>query len=98
MRPFSERASQAASYHQQAMERVAATPEPQGQKFPNGSRVKVADDLGPHMSHFTGKGKTATVRYTYAHAYGGNNVKDYCLDIDGEGESAWYHESQLTAI
>jgi len=77
--------------------KVASVPEPKGQKFPNGSRVRIADDLGSAMSHFQG-GVNATVKYTYAHAYGGDDVKSYCLDIDGYGEVSWYYEHQLTAI
>ena len=79
------------------MERVATTSEPKGQKFPNGSRVRIADDLGDGMSHFQ-SGVNATVLHTYAHAYGGNDVKSYALDIDGYGHTAWYYEHQLTAI
>ena len=73
------------------------TPEPPGQKFPIGARVKIADDLGQCMAHFP-KGKHATVKYTYAHAYGGNDVKSYSLDVDGHGGSSWYKEHQLTAV
>jgi hypothetical protein len=76
---------------------VASTPEPGGQKFPNGSRVRIADDLGDAMGHFQ-SGVNATIGYTYAHAYGGTDVKSYCLYIDDGGEAAWYYEHQLTAI
>jgi hypothetical protein len=79
------------------MDKVASTPEPQGQKFPNGSRVRIADDLGESMSHFQG-GVNATVCYTHAHAYGGDAVEEYCLDIDNYGRVSWYEEWQLTAI
>lgn len=79
------------------LKRVDTTPEPTGQKFPNGSRVRIVDDLGSGMSHFQ-SGVNATVVYTYAHAYGGNDVKSYCLDIDDYGQVSWYHEWQLTAI
>lgn len=70
--------------HARGMGKVATTPEPKGQKFPNGSRVRIADDLGDGMSHFT-SGVNATVVHTYAHAYGGRDVKSYCLNVDGEG-------------
>jgi hypothetical protein len=76
--------------------RVASSSEPKGQKFPNGSRVRIADDLGSSMRHFT-SGVGATVCYTYAHAYGGRDVKSYCLDVDGRGRVSWYYEHQLTA-
>lgn len=78
------------------LKRVATTPEPKGQKFPNGSRVRVGK-MPTHMAHFRGE-CNATVRYTYAHAYGGSDVKSYCLDIDGYGVAGWYKEQQLTAI
>ena len=94
---YKERESQAKSYYEQGMKKVASFPEPEGQKFPNGSRVRISDDLGPSMSHFK-SGANATVCYTYAHAYGGADVKSYTLDIDDYGSSAWYHEHQLTAI
>ena len=83
--------------YQEGLDRVATTPMPEEQKFPIGARVKIADDLGPQMSHFPGKGKSATVEYAYAHAYGGS-AKSYSLNIDGEGSAAWYEESQLTLI
>lgn len=79
------------------MNRVATTPEPEGQKFPVGSRVKISSNLGSSMAHFSGAGEIATVEYTYAHAFGGDNVSSYSLNIDGRGSSAWYRESQLAA-
>lgn len=82
-------------YHNEVMERVRTTPEPKNQKFPCGSRVMIVDDLGPNMSYFT-SGVGATVIYVYAHAYGGNDVESYCLDVDGEGKVSWYYESQLS--
>lgn len=98
---YETRHAQAQAYHQAGLKRVRTTPEPEGQKFPCGSRVRIADDLGASMRHFPA-GKNATVQYVYSHAYGqmngGSNVKDYSLDIDGMGSHAWYHEHQLTAI
>jgi len=84
--------------YQEALDKVASTPMPDGQKFPIEARVRVSDDLGPDMSHFSGKGKNATVQYTYAHAYGGSDAKSYSLIIDGIGFSAWYKEHQLTLL
>jgi len=81
----------------QAMSDIATKPEPKGQKFPIGTRIRIADDLGTPMSHFP-KELDATVKYTYAHAFGGKDVKSYCLDIDGYGQVAWYFEHQLTEI
>jgi len=98
MKKNDERYEEAQSYYQLGLQRVSSMPEPNGQKFPNGSRVKIADDLGASMLHFSGRGKLATVKYVYAHAYGGSDVTSYCLDIDGQGSSSWYKEHQLTAI
>ena len=94
---MTDREEQAQAIYAAGLKQVEETPEPEGQKFPKGARVRIADDLGPFMSHFQ-SGVDATVLYTYAHAYGGGNVKDYCLDIDGGGSVAWYHENQLTLI
>lgn len=89
--------SQARAIHDASMERVRSKPYPPNQKFPPGTRVKIADDLGSHMRHFP-KGRLATVICTYAHAFGGDNVQDYCLDVDGYGRSSWYYEHQLTLV
>lgn len=94
---YQERKAQASAIYSQGLNNVKNKPEPKGQKFPCGSRVRIADDLGHSMSHFT-SGVEATVKYVYAHAYGGDDIKSYCLDIDGVGSSAWYEECQLTAI
>jgi hypothetical protein len=92
------REAEARAYFEASMHRVATTPEPKGQKFPCGSRVMIAEDLGPRMRYFPGKGKCATVLHTHAHAFGGNDVNQYRLDVDGEGPTAWYEEHQLTAV
>lgn len=89
--------TQASSIYQQGLLNVANKPEPKKQKFPCGSRVKIARDLGPHMSHFPND-ILATVKYTHAHAYGGNDVKSYSLIVDGMGEHCWYEEQQLEAV
>lgn len=97
---YQQRFSEASAYHQAALQRVAETPPPAGQKFKPGARVKIADNLGPHMSHFP-SGKLATVRYTYAHAYRATDersLSQYCLDIDGIGEVSWYDECQLSEV
>lgn len=85
--------------HQQGLRRTRETPPPADQKFPPGTRVRIADNLGPSMSHFP-SGKNATVEYTYAHAYGagGNHARRYSLNIDGVGSVSWYSEHQLTPI
>jgi hypothetical protein len=46
------------------------------------------------MGHFPSE-VWATVIYTYAHAFGGNKIDSYALDIDGFGFSSWNMESQL---
>ena len=79
------------------LQNVLNNPEPEGQKFPVGSRVYINKDLGSTMCHFN-SGCNATVEYVYAHAYGGNDVTSYSLDIDNYGSVAWYKECQLTAI
>lgn len=93
-----QRFIEAYAYHQAALQRVATTPPPSDQKFTPGTRVKIAENLGSRMRHFP-SGKLATVRYTYAHAFGrvsALNLTQYCLDIDGIGEVSWYDEHQLS--
>ena len=89
--------TEAVAIYMQGISNVENNKEPKGQKFPRGSRVRIVDDLGGHMSHFP-SGCDATVMYTYAHAYGGNDVTRYCLSLDGIGEVSWYEEWQLTAL
>ena len=91
------RFAEASAYYAKGMQRVEDTPEPEGQKFPCGSRVRIADNLGRAMRHFPSS-VNATVKHVYAHAFGGDNVTSYCLDIDGYGEVSWFHESQLKSI
>lgn len=91
------RESEAKTYYQICMEAMTQKPVPKRQKFAPGTRVRIADDLGPSMWHFT-SGTTATVLYTYAHAYGGGDVYSYCLDIYGVGKVSWYYENQLSAL
>lgn len=77
------------------------------QKYPRGTRVRVAEDLGPSMSHFEGKGEEAIVEYTYAQEYGWmGGTKDYTsysLVLLNEmglpyNSVSWYEEHQLTLI
>jgi len=79
------------------LNKVRNTPEPIGQKYPIGTRVMIDNKMPDSMSHFP-KGKLATVMYTYAHAYWGNDVKSYCLDVDDIGSVSWYNEYQLSPI
>jgi len=94
---YKQRLAEAVSMHEAGMSKVRDTPCPAGQKFPPGTRVRIADDLGDFMSHFE-SGCMATVLHTYAHAYGGDDISIYSLDIDGVGEVAWYYERQLTLV
>ena len=97
MLSYKERWAQARVVHARGLEDVANTPTPKGQKFPPGTRVRIAKDLGSGMSHFPSD-RPATVEYTYAHAYGGDDVTSYSLDVDGLGSVAWYEQHQLEAI
>lgn len=94
---YADRLAEAKQYTEAGYQRVLNTPEPEGQKFPRGSRVHINVGSSVGMEHFI-TDVDATVEYVSAHAYGGDNVKWYRLDIDGYGSTAWYHESQLTAI
>ena len=94
---YETRKSEASSYYQLALIKVAETQTPDGQKFAKEQRVKIADDLGRSMTHFK-SGVEAVVEYTYAHAFGGDDIKSYSLRFDDGSTSAWYYESQLTAV
>ena len=48
------------------------------QKFKKGDMVRVAKDLGPYMSHFTGDCE-AIVMGSYADLFGGDDRKSYKL-------------------
>lgn len=67
------------------------------QKFQKGDLVRIADDLGPGMSHFT-SGVEAIVIGSFADKYGGRNRRDYTLYLRGGGECSWYKEHQLELI
>lgn len=83
--------------YEQGLANVKTRPVPAGQKFPPGTRVKIADVLDSDMSHFEA-GVEATVEYTYAHAYGGKDVKSYSLCFDDGNSVAWYREHQLSKV
>jgi len=95
---FTERDNEAKAHYNQGMKKVKNTLVPKKQKFSIGAKVRIAKDLGEYMLHFPGAGTIATVVCTYAHAFGGNDVKNYKLDVKGCGSVAWYHESQLTLV
>ncbi len=67
------------------------------QRFNRGDWVKVADDLGPGMRHFTA-GCEAIVIGSYADQYGGNDHGSYTLHLKGEGQCSWYYGTQLTLL
>jgi hypothetical protein len=68
------------------------------QKFKRGDVVRIADDLGPSMDHFDGKGEAAVVMGSYADEYGGENTSSYTLMLEDGNEVSWYEEHQLTFI
>ena len=94
---MSSRFSDAQKLYAAGLKRVAEGGLPLGQKYPPGGRVRIVDNLGPSMSHFPA-GRLATVQYTYAQAYGGDDVDSYSLNIDGLGTHAWYRESHLLPV
>lgn len=94
---YQTREAQAMAMYKQGIFNVKNNKEPKGQKFPVGSRVHIAPNLGRVMSQFESD-CDATVMHTHTHAYGGSNVKSYCLDVDGCGQIAWYTEDQLTLL
>jgi len=98
MMDFSQREAQAMATYNAGLRRIKETPEPKGQKYPRGTRVFIRP-LGGDMAHFK-HSCWATVEYTYAHAYGGSetgwNARQYSLNIDGHGSSAWYPEEALS--
>jgi uncharacterized protein YodC (DUF2158 family) len=71
------------------------------QKFFRGDLVRVAEDLGPMMSHFTGD-CDALVLGSYNDQYGGGNVDSYSLLLMPDNRQmyrcSWYHEHQLKLL
>lgn len=69
------------------------------QLFQRGDHIKIADDLGSSMAHFTG-GVEAIVIGSYTDQYGGieRGEHNYTLHLKGHGRVSWYYESQLTLI
>lgn len=95
MKSYEEREVEAQAIYQAGLQKVATTPMPKGQKFPPGSRVRIADNGNVY---WRARGKLATVEHTYAHAYWGDNIKSYALTVDDLGSVAWFDESDLTAL
>lgn len=67
------------------------------QAFHRGDLVRVAKDLGSHMSHFTSD-CDAIVIGSYADQFGGTNRHDFTLHLKGVGKCSWYGASQLTLV
>lgn len=101
MKSYEERLTEAQGIFKASVERVRVTQPPLGQKFMPGTFVQIAKYLGEDMAHFENS-RPARIQYTYAHAYGGDNIKSYSLLLrydDGKWSSvSWYYESQLTEI
>lgn len=70
------------------------------QQFHRGDLVRVADDLGPSMKHFSGAGSEAVVVGSYVDQFGGDRPGGggYTLYLRGDGSTSWYYESQLTLV
>jgi len=92
-----DRLAYAMTIYQCGQEAVKTHPVPAGQKYPPGTRVRITTP-GERMVLPSLSGRTATVLYTDAHAYGGDDVKSYCLDVDDFGRVAWFKETELEAI
>ena len=97
MKPYNERLADAIAINELAEQRLKSGFMPEGQKFKIGDRVRIAKDLGYSMSHFKND-CNATVVGSYAQQFGGDDVKEYTLNIDNYGKSSWYKEHQLTLI
>lgn len=68
------------------------------QLFHCGDHIKVADDLGPSMSHFK-SGVEAIVIGSFTDQCGGErDDHSYTIHIKGHGRVSWYYENQLTLI
>ena len=69
------------------------------QKFHKGDLVRVAEDLGPSMAHFSGKGELAHVVGSYHDQFGGGPEEpEYTLLFKDGNTVSWYYEHQLTFI
>lgn len=97
MDSYKKRLAEAQMYTALCAANFNSTKTPDNQKFPSGTRVRIANNLGDSMSHFP-SGYNATVLYSYAQMYGGDDTKSYCLNIDNIGQVSWYKEHQLTLI
>lgn len=98
---YEERLKYAQGIYAEGLRKVATEPAPPKQKYPKGSFVYISKASGPAMRHFQSD-TIARVEYTYAHAYGGDNVDSYSLLVrypDGKwSRVAWYREEQLELV
>lgn len=67
------------------------------QEFHKGDHVRIADDLGPMMRHFT-SGVEAIVIGSYDDQFGHGDTDSYTLHLKGRGQCSWYYGNQLTLI
>jgi len=67
------------------------------QKFHKYDHVQIAKELCNSMSHFTSD-TDAVVISSSDDEYGDGDTDSYTLYVNGEGETAWYYEDQLTLI
>jgi hypothetical protein len=67
------------------------------QKFQRGEGVRIADDLGPSMSHFRAA-CDAVVLGSYADKYGGDTRDSYTLMFRDGSSCSWYYERQLSFL
>lgn len=105
-----EKLSFATGIYLASKDRVKNTPVPEGQKFLPGTLVRLRDPrdsatkldslqnfLNWQRAKDPDEGKIAVVLHTYAHAFGGDDVRTYCVEIEGV-ESAWFDENWLEAV
>ncbi len=80
-------------YHKKCMLALDSKPEPKGQKFSRGSKVKVVDSYWPEYI-----GRVATVMYTHAHAFDSDSVENYSLMFDDGCEVSWFIAEGLEEV
>jgi hypothetical protein len=85
-------------YTQRCRVRLKRRPVPVGQKFLPGERVRLIRHDHPTEGVLQLEGKMATVKYTYSHMYGGDDIKSYCLDFDHCGEVSWFQEEDIERV
>jgi hypothetical protein len=89
---------EAQEYTQMCRVRLKRRPVPVGQKFLPGERVRLIRHDHPTEGVLQLEGKMATVKYTYSHMYGGDDIKSYCLDFYHCGEVSWFQEEDIERV